>query len=151
VISGKQFVFIWQAKRRECASSWKFVWKKFCNANIYKEMTKWTSSYKMVISFEFLYAWDHLSWWDLNYIGKQHQSNHSNVSHPCYAKCHNAVQYHRPQRRSEMQRIWASKLYQEYSEVTDLMTIQTEIGFLPCSMLCDTISYWQQFLGFFKM
>lgn len=25
----KQFVFIWQAKRRVCASSWKLVWKNF--------------------------------------------------------------------------------------------------------------------------
>jgi hypothetical protein len=37
--------------------------------------------------------------WDSNYTGNrevhfsysQHQSNHSNVSHPCYAKCHKAV------------------------------------------------------------
>jgi len=37
--------------------------------------------------------------WDSNHIGKRevcfsyswHQSNHSNVYHPCYAKCHKAV------------------------------------------------------------
>jgi len=37
----------------------KVCMKKFCNANICKEMTNCTSSYKMVISFEFLYAWYH--------------------------------------------------------------------------------------------
>jgi hypothetical protein len=44
--------------------------KKFCDANICKEMTNCTNSYKMVISFEFYMPEIIIRWWDLNYIGK---------------------------------------------------------------------------------